>query len=358
MVDRVQNAFLPLTGYRVLDCGSYMAAPLATQILADLGATVIKIVAPRGDPFIAFGYKRDGIGASWLSVNHGKEIREIDLKVLEGHQTFLDLVAHADAVVHNWRPDVQRRLGLSGASLQEINPTLVVVEVCGFAPTDSEADLPTFDSIIQAHTGLTDISLRSGSRQGLPVNLVDKCTGLYVANMLTSALLARNATGNAPAPLVVPMVDVMCHFNFPDTYQHLVHTDKSRPWIPPANILVDCVDGTIVLSPPNRGELKKVAEALDNIDIVAMLDDSSGFNPTELLAKSSESIRQALAPMKSEEAITFLHEHKISAARVLDAQAFSAWDAGRAHPAIQEVEHASGWTYRKSRYPAYYNEEK
>jgi len=347
-------AFQPLAGFRILDCGTYMAGPLSAQILGDLGATVTKVVGPRGDPFMQFGYKRDGIGASWLTVNHGKEIVELDLKTPQGRERFLELVDGSDALVRNWRRDVCERLGLEGAALQARNARLAVIEIAGFKRSDREWNTPTFDSIVQAKSGLTSLARTVGATAGLPVNLVDKCTGLYAAHMLTAALLARAGTGKAPPPVTVSMVDVACHFNFPDTYQHLVHTDRQRDWLPPANILVACRDGAIVLSPPNRHELRKVAQAIGAADLAARLDDADGFNPADFLTTCAETIRAGLARCSVAEALALLARHDISAGPVLDSRAFLEWDASRPEPAARRVRHPLGWEYLTPAFPAHY----
>ena len=113
----------PLRDVRVLDASSYVTGPLAAMMLADLGADVIKVEPPDGDPYRRIGTRRAGVAVGALNVNRGKRSVALDLKSDEGRARFADLLAGTDVLVENWRPGVADRLGLDDDTLSRRFPT-------------------------------------------------------------------------------------------------------------------------------------------------------------------------------------------------------------------------------------------
>lgn len=136
----------PLAGLRVLDLAGFIAGPVVSRHLAMLGAEVLKIEAPTGDPFRGIG----GLFASW---NQGKKSRIIDLTTASGRAALHTLVAEADVVIENFRPGVSTRLGCDQATLSTLNPRLIFLSSPGFGLDDSMADRPAFDPLVQALGG-------------------------------------------------------------------------------------------------------------------------------------------------------------------------------------------------------------
>jgi crotonobetainyl-CoA:carnitine CoA-transferase CaiB-like acyl-CoA transferase len=188
----------PLHGYRVIDLTTMIAGPLATMILADQGADVIKVETPgRGDQTRAAGNKSGGLSASFLNNNRNKRSITIDLKRAEGRDALLRLAAGADVLVQNFRPGVVERLGIGEAAVRAAAPAIVYVSICGFGETGPYVRKPTYDPIIQAVSGLA--SIQGGSDQSRPrlvrTIVPDKTTALTAAQAVTAALLARERTG-------------------------------------------------------------------------------------------------------------------------------------------------------------------
>src|SRR5580693_6099114 len=125
----------PLDGIRVVEVGSYVSGPWVGLMLAELGADVIKVEPPRGDPMRTFGLRHNGLSALWVNCNHDKQSVVIDLKSAEGHQQMLDLVASTDILIQNWRPGVAESLNLHSELLQERHPRLIQLIITGFGGT-------------------------------------------------------------------------------------------------------------------------------------------------------------------------------------------------------------------------------
>jgi crotonobetainyl-CoA:carnitine CoA-transferase CaiB-like acyl-CoA transferase len=188
----------PLHGYRVIDLTMMIAGPLATMILADQGADVIKVEPPgRGDQTRAAGNRSGGLSASFLNNNRNKRSITIDLKRPEGREALLRLAATADVFIQNFRPGVVDRLGIGEPAVRAIAPKIVYVSMCGFGETGPYVAKPTYDPIIQAVSGLA--SIQGGSDQSRPrlvrTIVPDKTTALTAAQAVTAALLARGRTG-------------------------------------------------------------------------------------------------------------------------------------------------------------------
>jgi len=187
----------PLAGIRVLDFSRILAGPLATMVLADLGADVIKVERPgTGDDTRSWGPPFVGEDAAYyLSVNRNKRSVALDLQTPEGADTARRLAATADVLVENFRPGLMARFGLDFETLSAAYPRLVYCSLLAFGEDESEAR-PGYDIIVQGMSGLMSVT---GERDGHPVKvgvaLLDVITGLYAANGIQAALRERDVTG-------------------------------------------------------------------------------------------------------------------------------------------------------------------
>ena len=187
----------PLAGLKVLDLSRVLAGPVCTQLLADLGADVVKIERPGvgddtrqwGPPFLG----GDGPSAYYLSCNRGKRSLALDLKNPASRDVLDDLVRQADVLVENFLPDQLVQFGLLPERLAELNPHLVSCSISGFGRTGPLADVPGYDLMTQASSGLMSIT---GERDGPPlkvgVAMSDVITGLYAAIAALAGLHARS----------------------------------------------------------------------------------------------------------------------------------------------------------------------
>lgn len=192
-----------LSGLRVLEIGHFVAAPFCTRLLGDLGADVIKIEPPQGDPVRQWGAQVDG-RSLWWSV-HGRNKRSValDLKAEAGRAVLLDLVEHCDVVVENFRPGQLARMGLAPAVLRERRADLIVAHVSGYGQTGPGRDKAAFGVIGEAIGGIRHLTNHAPGSYDLPpvrvgVSIGDSLAGLYAAFGIVAALLRRASTGADP----------------------------------------------------------------------------------------------------------------------------------------------------------------
>jgi crotonobetainyl-CoA:carnitine CoA-transferase CaiB-like acyl-CoA transferase len=203
----------PLAGIRVLDLTTVVLGPLATQILGDLGAEVIKVEAPEGDIMRYAGPARHReMGHVFLNLNRNKRSLVLDLKRPEAAPILLRLAARSDVLMHNMRPRAMARLGFAWERLQEVNPRLVYCSAQGYGQNGPLADRPAFDDIIQGGCGLVSLEMATGAdARFVPTLIGDKTVGLTMVYAVMAALLQRAHTGRGQA-IEVPMLETMTAF--------------------------------------------------------------------------------------------------------------------------------------------------
>ena len=213
------NSAGPLDGVRVLDLSTVISGPMATQIMADQGAAVIKVEAPpAGDGTRHLGPVRNGMAAGFHMLNRGKRSIVLDLKTPAGKQVLHKLIARSDVLVQNFRPKVMQRLGLDYARLKQAYPDLIYVSISGFGESGPLADRPAFDHILQCHAGF--VASQAGPNKDCePVLirnvLVDKVTAMTAAQAVTAALFAR-AQGAGGQEITLSMLGAAIAFLWPD----------------------------------------------------------------------------------------------------------------------------------------------
>jgi succinate--hydroxymethylglutarate CoA-transferase len=187
----------PLSGIKVLDFTRLFAGPFCTMLLGDLGADVVKVEAPEGDPIRYQGppfYKNHAF--SFLAANRNKRSIVIDMRSNEGKALALELAQKADVIVENFRPGVMQRMGLGYEALAASNPRLIFVSMSGFGASGPYSEKGAFDLTIQAEGGYMSIT---GERNGTPIKLgtsaFDLVCGQYAMGAIATALFDRERTG-------------------------------------------------------------------------------------------------------------------------------------------------------------------
>jgi crotonobetainyl-CoA:carnitine CoA-transferase CaiB-like acyl-CoA transferase len=202
---------LPLVGLKVLEIGHYIAAPFCTRILADLGAEVIKLEPPGGDPFRGWGAAKDG-NSVWFSI-HGRNKLCIELDLKKDRDTVLRLATRADVLVENLRAGQLERLKIGPDVLHAVNPRLVIARISGYGQDGPYKDKPAFGAIGEAIGGLRHLTGHPGGTTDLPpprcgISISDDLAGMYAAIGLLSAVWQRDAMGTGKGRVVdVNLVD-------------------------------------------------------------------------------------------------------------------------------------------------------
>lgn len=208
-----QAATGPLTHLRILDLSSVIMGPLATQILADMGADVVVVESAAGDTNRVMGPgphpEFSGIA---LNLLRNKRNVKLDLREEQDRLALLRMAQGCDAVITNLRPGSLRRLRLTYDDLAAVNPSIVYCQAQGFPLNSERGDDPAYDDIIQAASGMVDVMGRSSGQPSLvPMIVADKVCGLTIAYAVLAALLERQRSGKGQH-LEVPMSDVMRAF--------------------------------------------------------------------------------------------------------------------------------------------------
>jgi crotonobetainyl-CoA:carnitine CoA-transferase CaiB-like acyl-CoA transferase len=205
------NSTGPLVGLKVLELGHYIAAPFCTRILADLGAEVIKVEPPGGDPFRGWGETKDG-NSVWFSV-HGRNKLSIELDLKRERETLLKLATRADVLVENMRAGQLERLNIGPEVLHGVNPGLVIARISGYGQDGPYRDKPAFGAIGEAMGGLRHLTGHPAGASDLPpprcgISISDDLAGMYAAIGLLSALWQRDAKGERRGRIIdVNLVD-------------------------------------------------------------------------------------------------------------------------------------------------------
>ena len=202
-----------LAGIRVIDLSQNLAGPYCAQILADLGADVVKVEPPGGDPARAWGPPYvGGDGAMFLSANRGKRSVMLDLKTVAGRARIRQEVAAADVLIESYRPGVAERLGVDAATLRAEWPRLIHCTITAYGTAGPLAGLPGYDSLAQAHGGLISVTGQPGQPARVGTSVVDFGTGMWAALAVTAALRARDQSGQG-AHIVTSLYETALAYN-------------------------------------------------------------------------------------------------------------------------------------------------
>jgi crotonobetainyl-CoA:carnitine CoA-transferase CaiB-like acyl-CoA transferase len=229
----------PLAGIRVIEVAIAVLGPLATQILGDMGAEIIKVETPGGDPMRQIGPSRNpGMAAYFLTLNRNKKSLVLDLKRPAAREAVLRLAATADVFVHNMRPGAAVRLGIDYKTIAATNPRIIYASATGYRPGTCHADRAAFDDVIQGESGLAALN---GATNGggianepegkppryVPMVVCDKVSGHVLAGAVAMALFARERTGKGQE-VHVPMMETMAAFNLVDHFWHGVFGEPEK----------------------------------------------------------------------------------------------------------------------------------
>lgn len=256
-------SFLPLAGVKVIDLTSNMSGPLATMVLADQGADVIKVEPLTGDIIRTVGTGRNGMSAYFANVNRGKRSIAVDLSKAEGVELVLRLAGGADVFAQNFKSGVADRLGVGPAAVRATNERLVYLSISGFGPDGPLGDSPAYDHVVQALSGFAALQSESAEPAMVRHGAIDKATAYSAAQAVTAALLQRVSTGTG-ALVEVSMLDVAIAFLWPDGMMNhtVIDPEKLLPPVHRSFKLTPTADGQIALVTLTAGQWQGLVDAL------------------------------------------------------------------------------------------------
>lgn len=202
-----------LQGVKVIEVGAVVLGPYVGQMLADMGAEIIKVEALEGDIARYAHPQGAGGGSLFLSNNRNKRMLAIDLKRPEGQAAIAKLIERSDVFFHNMRADAAERLGIGFDAVAAIKPDIIYCAAIGFGQRGRYRDRPAFDDIIQAASGLAGLSaMKDGEPQFMPTIIADKVAALHALYAILAALVARARGQAGPISIEAPMFEVMTSF--------------------------------------------------------------------------------------------------------------------------------------------------
>ena len=344
----------PLAGYRVVDLTTMISGPMATCVLGDQGADVIKVESPGvGDLVRRLGAPRDGITATFATTNRNKRSIVLDLKQDSDMEAFRKLVATADVVVQNFRPGVVDRMGIGYDALRAIKPDLIYVSISGFGETGPYSGKRVYDPVIQALSGLATIQGDRGVGRPKMMRVVipDKVTAMTAAQAITAALLAKERTGEGQH-VKLSMLDAMISLAWPEGYAG--HTFVGSEADVPRNALAqdlvfETKDGYMTAGAVSDSEWHGLTRALDHPE---WLDDDRFKTAGGRVAYAKERLDQTadvLVTRTTEEWLERLDAEQVPCAPILPLSEILEHPQIEATGVVVETDHPVAGRIRQAR---------
>jgi crotonobetainyl-CoA:carnitine CoA-transferase CaiB-like acyl-CoA transferase len=349
----------PLAGFRVVELARILAGPWAGQLLADLGAEVIKVEMPgTGDPFRAF--QGDLYSPHYQTYNRNKKSIELNTKLPEDLAALDELVKTADVFIQNFRPGVAERLGVGPERLQGLNPRLVYCGISGFGNDGPWKDRPAFDTVSQAVTGFLRLLVNPANPRVVGPAIGDAVSGFFGAYGVLAALYEREKTGKGRL-VETSMFEAMSYFNLDDFTHYLsmgeIMGPSSRPHVSQSYVFQCADEGWIALhmsSPPKFWE--NLAEAVGQPEMLQRPE----FESRPARIANYEKVVEFLAPIFARQPRAYWEERlaalEVPHSPVYTSQEVVEGELAAHHKLVVEGEGVRG-TFRTIRFPVRFDGE-
>lgn len=347
----------PLDGVRIIDLTAMVSGPLATLMLADQGAEVIKVENPAGGDFTRSAANRQGgFAASFLNNNRNKRSVALNLKDPEGHQALLRLVEGADVFVQNFRPGVIERMGLGEEAIRAVAPNIVYVSISGFGEQGPYAQRPVYDPLIQGLSGLATVQAGSDERRPQLVRTIlpDKLTGVTAAQAITAALFARERSG-AGQHVRLSMLDAVVAFLWGSDMGSQTFVRGDIPQQEAASfqdLIYETSDGYITLAVQSDREWQGLIRAVERPEWA----DDPRFLTASLRQTNIDDrlalIQSVIVTENAEHWLARLESEGVPCAPVLTRTEMIDHPQVRANELIREYDHPRAGRVRQTRAPA------
>jgi crotonobetainyl-CoA:carnitine CoA-transferase CaiB-like acyl-CoA transferase len=344
----------PLSGFRIIDVTQMISGPMATMILADQGADVIKVEPPGiGDLTRALAGRRHAMSPTFAVANRNKRSVVIDLKHPRGVELLKRLIAQSDLFVQNFRPGTAERMGIGEGALREARLDLVYVSISGFGETGPYVHKRTYDPVIQALSGLASIQADPETRRPkmLRVIVPDKVTALTAAQAMTAALLARQRTGIGQH-VKLAMLDAVIAFIWPESMAAYTFAGPQKAITRPPNtrdLVFETSDGYITCGAVSDSEWQGLCRALER---PAWLDDDRFKTPAGRVRYADarlELTAEVLKTRNSAEWLARLDAHQVPCAPILSREDLLTDPQVAANRMIIQADHPIGGRMRQPR---------
>lgn len=312
----------PLAGIKVVEFSTMITASLATMMFAQQGADVIKVEPPGiGDPMRWLGTQKAGISGLFNNCNRAKRSITLDLKTAEDVGTARELCMQADVVIHNYRPGVMERLGLSSEQLRAARPELIYCAITGFGHDGPLAGRPAYDHVMQAMSGFMTLQGHPEDFAYVKTLICDKLTAYTAAQAVTAALFARERMGGVGQHIDLSMLESCIAFLWPDAGMHLTllgdEVTHGAPFADYYQLPMRSTDGAIAYAAMTDAHWDAVFDLVGRSDLKTEEKYKGMANRSIHMGELAAIIASQKPEMTSNEMVEGLAKHDVPAAPCL-----------------------------------------
>jgi crotonobetainyl-CoA:carnitine CoA-transferase CaiB-like acyl-CoA transferase len=348
----------PLSGVRIIDLSAQYSGPIATGLLADQGADVIKIETIGGGDGVRHTQPaRGGLSAMFAHINRNKRSVALDIRKPEGKAALHDLLKDADVLVQNFRPGVIDRLGFGYEAVAASNPGIVHVSVNGFGGDGPYAGRRAYDMVVQAEAGYPSIQADpdTGEPQMVRQGVVDKLTAVMVAQATATALYARSQHPQGRGQAIeVPMLDAALWFIWPDCMYNHILMDPSIPKVPEVHEharLRKTKDGNLMVQLVGQQEYEGMCRALGRPEMIEDPRFSTAVERNKHLRELNTVFAADFATFATDEIYRRLMEEDVPVSRIRSLEDVLADPQVQARGVVKVVKDVTGAEMRQVKHP-------
>ena len=345
-----------LKGIKVLDLTSMVSGPVAAMMLADQGAEVIKVEPTTGEQMRHIGPTVNKVTAAFFSCNRGKRSIAVDLKSDDGKKILFDLVKSADVLLQNFRPGAMDRMGFGEPVMRELNKKLIYVSINGFGEEGPYAHKRVYDPVIQALSCATDIQAdrTTGKPQMFRIIIADKVTAITAAQAISTALYAREKTGEGQH-IRLSMLDAMLSLFWPEAMAGLTFADKEfdvRKYQGAMDLIYETQDRFITAGAISDKEWQGMCRALNREDLIEHPKFKTAQGRFTHNSERKEITAEEIKKWSSEEILARFDKEGVPCAPIIDRSELLAHEQVVANGSIDRLQFEEFGEVRQARHPA------
>jgi len=345
-----------LEGIKVLDLTSMVSGPVAAMMLADQGAEVIKVEPTTGEQMRHIGPTVNKVTAAFFSCNRGKRSIAVDLKSDDGKKILFDLVKSADVLLQNFRPGAMDRMGFGEPVMRELNKKLIYVSINGFGEEGPYAHKRVYDPVIQALSCATDIQAdrATGRPQMFRIIIADKVTAITAAQAISTALYAREKTGEGQH-IRLSMLDAMLSLFWPEAMAGLTYADQEfdvRKYQGAMDLIYETQDRFITAGAISDKEWQGMCRALNREDLIEHPNFKTAQGRFTHNSERKEITAEEIKKWSSEEILARFDQEGVPCAPIIDRSELLAHEQVVANGSVDRLYFDEFGEVRQARHPA------
>jgi crotonobetainyl-CoA:carnitine CoA-transferase CaiB-like acyl-CoA transferase len=348
-----------LEGIKVLDLTSMVSGPVAAMMLADQGAEVIKVEPTAGEQMRHIGPTVNKVTAAFFSCNRGKQSIAVDLKSDEGKKILFDLAESADVLLQNFRPGAMERMGFAEPVMRELNKKLIYVSISGFGEDGPYAHKRVYDPVIQALSCATDIQAdrATGRPQMFRIIIADKVTAITAAQAISTALYAREKTGEGQH-IRLSMLDAMLSLFWPEGMAGLTFAEKEfdvRKYQGAMDLIYETQDRFITAGAISDKEWQGMCRALNREDLIEHPNFKTAQGRFTHNSERKEITAEEIKKWSSEDILARFDQEGVPCAPIIDRSELLDHEQVVANGSVDRLHFDDFGEVRQARHPAQFD---